>query len=301
MFASRLARRDFFRTVGAAGASCLAAGAFASDKENPALTEPVHRVAKANNNPPTAGAPADEKHPLDPALDMARAALVNIRKNISDYTCRITKQERIRGDLQPEEYMEAKIRSRKTTEDGKITQPLSVYMKFIGPREIIGRECVWIEGQNNNKLRAHEGGLKGKFLPSVWLDPDGPIAMNGQLHPIYDIGLENLVLKLIERGEKEKKFGECEVQFIKNAKINGRVSTVIQVIHPVKRPHFEFHKAQIFIDDEMQVPVRYAAYYWPAKPGDPDEVLEAYTYTNLKLNVGLQDADFDSKNPNYNF
>src|SRR4051812_939007 len=108
MFASLLARREFLRAVGAAGASCLAAGAFASDNENPALTEPVHRVAKANNNPPAAGAAVEEKHPLDPALDIARGALVQIRKNIVDYTCRITKQERIRGELQPEEYMEAR-------------------------------------------------------------------------------------------------------------------------------------------------------------------------------------------------
>src|SRR5438874_2632934 len=204
MFASLLARREFLRAVGAAGASCLAAGACVAD-ENPAFHEPVHRVAKANNNPPPAGA-AVEKHPLDPALDMASDALAHIRKDIVDYTCRITKQERIRGELQQEEYMEAKIRNRKVDEAGKLLAPLSVYMKFIGPRDIAGRECIWVEGQNNNKMRAHEGGVKGRFLPSVWLDPDGPIAMNGQLHPIYDIGIENLVIKLIERGQKEKKF-----------------------------------------------------------------------------------------------
>ena len=110
------------------------------------------------------------------------------------------------------EYMEAKIRSHKVGDDGKVTQPLSVYMKFIGPRDIAGRECIWVEGQNNNKLRAHEGGVKGRFLPSVWLDPDGPIAMRGQLHPIYDIGVENLVPSSLARRE-EKKFAECEVQF----------------------------------------------------------------------------------------
>jgi len=242
-----------------------------------------------------------DKHPLDPALDIANDALVSIRKNIIDYSCRITKQERIRGELQREEYMEAKIRNRKVDANGKLTAPLSVYMKFIGPRDVVGRECIWVEGENNNKMRAHEGGVKGRFLPSVWLDPDGPIAMSGQLHPIYDIGVENLVIKLIERGEKEKKFGECDVEFIKNAKINGRVCTVLRVMHPIQRPHFEFHRAEIFIDDELQIPVRYAAFNWPTKPGATDDLLEAYTYTNLKVNIGLTNADFDPKNPNYNF
>ncbi|HEY2414010.1 MAG TPA: DUF1571 domain-containing protein [Pirellulaceae bacterium] len=297
MTTSHLARREFLRAMTAAGASCLAAGAYGSDNEKD-LHEPVHRVAKANNPPapPIVG----QGHPLDPALDMAREALKVIEGTVTDYSCRIVKQERIKGELQPQEFMDAKIRNRKM-QDGKIITPLSVYMKFVQPDNVKGREVVWVEGKNNNKLRAHEGGAAGRFLPSVWLDPDGALAMRGQLHPIYDIGVENLVLKLIERGQKELKYPECEVNIINNAKINGRVCTVLQVMHPVQRPHFEFYKAEIFVDDQLKFPVRYAAYYWPAKPGDPEPVLEAYTYLNVKTNVGLKDADFDSENPNYNF
>jgi uncharacterized protein DUF1571 len=296
-----LARRDFLRTVAATGASCLAAGACAAEPNAAeGLREPVHRVAKANNETVPAAAPADG-HPLDPALKLAGEALTLIRTQIEDYTCRIIKRERVKGELGQIEHMDAKIRNRKI-ENGKLTTPLSVYLSFVGPENVKGREVVWVEGQNNGKLRAHEGGIKGRFLPSVWLDPDGPLAMNGQLHPIYDIGLENLVVKLIERGEKEKQFGECEVTFTPGAKINGRVCTLLQVMHPVKRPHFEFHLAQIFIDDVLKVPVRYAAYFWPEKAGSKDmPILEEYTYLNVKLNVGLKDADFDSENPNYNF
>jgi len=51
--------------------------------------------------------------------------------------------------------------------------------------------------------------------------------------------------------------------------------------------------------------VRYAAYYWPVKAGEELPVLEEYTYLNMKLGPTgapiLQDADFDSENPNYNF
>jgi Protein of unknown function (DUF1571) len=302
MLPSPVARRDFLRAISAAGASCLAASACGADNENNNLREPVHRVAKANNNPPTASAPAAaEKHPLDPALELAKESLTTIQTTITDYTCRTIKQERIRGELQPQEFMDAKIRNRKLGPDGKVLEPLSVYLKFVGPDSVKGREVVWVEGKNNNKLRAHEGGAAGRFLPSVWLDPDGPLAMRGQLHPIYDIGIENLVLKLIDRGQKERKFGECEVNFIPGAKINGRGCTVLKVVHPVQRPHFEFYRAEIFIDDALKIPVRYAAYFWPAKPGDPEPVIEAYTYLNLKINVGLTDADFDSNNPNYNF
>jgi Protein of unknown function (DUF1571) len=298
MMVSPLARRDFLRAVTVTGASYLTATACASEDAN-GLREPIHRVAKANN-PPVAATIGAAKHPLDPALEIAGAALQNIQQNVIDYTCRIVKQEQIRGQLQPQEFMDAKIRNRKM-QDGKLVTPLSVYMKFVGPKNVEGREVIWVEGKNNDKLRAHEGGAAGRFLPSVWLDPNGPLAMRGQLHPIYDIGIENLVLKLIERGQKEKQFPECDVEFKPGAKINGRICTVLQVIHPIQRPHFEFYKAEIFIDDELKVPTRYAAYFWPEKPGGPEPVLEAYTYLNLKINVGLTDADFDPANPNYNF
>jgi len=301
MMSSPLARREFLRAVAVGGASCAAAVALGSDNDVPSnLREPVHRVAKVTNNPPPAPAAAAAGHPLDPAMELANDALKNIEQNIADYTCRIVKQERIRGELQPAEYMDAKIRNRKV-QDGKTIVPLSVYMKFIQPAAVQGREVVWVEQRNGGKLKAHEGGAAGRFLPSVWLDPDGTLAMRGQLHPISDIGIENLVLKLIERGTKEKKFDECEVKFIPNVKINGRGCTLLTVVHPVQRPHFEFNKAEVFIDDELKIPVRYAAYFWPAKPGDPEPLLEAYTYLNMKINVGLKDADFDPGNPNYNF
>ena len=40
------------------------------------------------------------------------------------------------------------------------------------------------------KLIAKEGGIKGRVIPSVWLKPDSILAMNGNLHPITEIGLE---------------------------------------------------------------------------------------------------------------
>ena len=125
--------------------------------------------------------------------------------------------------------------------------------------------------------------------------------MKGQRYPMSEIGIENLVVKLIERGARDRKRGECEVEFRKGAKINGRNCTVIQITHPIRRPFFDFHIARIFIDNKLNVPIRYAAYDWPKSPKDKPEVTEEYTYLNLKVNVGLNDMDFNVKNPDYNF
>jgi hypothetical protein len=75
-------------------------------------------------------------------------------------------------------------------------------------------------------------------------------------------------------------------------KINGRGCTLLEVIHPTPRPHFDFNIARVYIDDELSLPVRYEAYSWPTQPGGKPELLECYTYLNLKINIGLQEKNF---------
>lgn len=281
--------------VAAAIVAMLAAASWAEgpqrDRDN--LSEPVLRVASKAPTP---------KHPLDPALDIARNGLQNIRSTVNDYTCTLVKRERIDGKLLDYEYMFVKVRNRKVA-DNKVVTPFSVYMYFLKPTDMKGREVMYVEGRNEDKLVAHEGGTAGKYLPTVWINPTGMIAMRNQRYPITDLGIENLVLKLIERGELDKAAGrrDCEVTFHENAKINGRKCTLLQVKNEVATENLDFHMAQIFIDDELNVPIRHVAYDFPAKPGDPLPVIEEYTYLNLKINVGLTDKDFDHNNEEYSF
>jgi len=295
MIPAQIARRAFLQSLALTGGA-LAAAPLLADESADGLREPIHRVAKVNNPIPANG-PA---HPLDPALLVAQTSLDRIRQTVDDYTATMIKRERIRGVLGDYEYMFSKIRNRKMEGD-QVKIPLSVYLKFLKPANIKGREVVWVEGKNGNKLKAHEVAIIP--IPAVWLDPDGALAMRGNLHPIYDIGIENLVIKLIEKGQAVRKLGpeNCEVWTTEGAKVNDRICTVINVKHPEQRQPYEFFLAQIFIDDQLQVPIRYIAYSWPTTPADKTgPVLEEYTYLNVKLNVGLTDADFDPNNPNYN-
>jgi hypothetical protein len=286
--------------LGLTAAGAISAAALLGVAQQPGqqqLREPVYRVTKATSQPAKTGEAA---HQLDPALDMAREGLDRIRRDIRDYTCTIAKRERIGDVLNEYEYMFAKIRNRKEV-DGREVVPLSVYLYFLKPVEIKGREVIYVAGQNDGKLCAHEGGAKGKFLPTVWLLPNGPFAMRGQRYPITELGIENLVLKLLEKGEYLRKFDDLEVKFFQNAKVNGRVCTCIQLMHPVKAEGQDFHVARIYIDDEMKLPIRYEAYGWPRTAGGSPELLEEYTYIDMKVNVGLTDADFDVKNSSYAF
>jgi len=276
------------------------------------LPRPVYRVGQQPDNQPRVAAnnslpaqpgaqptapatpeqpaPNPNEHPLEPALRMAQAAIGNIHANIKDYSAVMVKRERVGGKLNDQEFMYIKIRH----------QPFSVYMYFLGPEKLRGQEAIYVEGQNNGNLLGHGVGIK-KIAGTVPLLPTGAMAMTGQRYPITEIGFLNLTKRLIEVADMDKQYGECEVKFYQGAKINKRSATCIQVEHPVPRKNFRFHKALVFVDDELNIPVRYEAWDWPAAPGGQPELLEEYTYTDIKLNNGFTDADFSEHNPNYHF
>jgi len=236
-------------------------------------------------------ATATGMHPLQPALDLAQQGLVKINANIRDYSCTIVKRERIDGKLGEHEYMFAKIRS----------QPFSVYLYFLGPDSVKGQEVIYVAGHNDGNMLAHAGSGVRAMVGTVSLKPQSMLAMTGNRYPITEIGVENLAKRLVEVAEHDKQFGECDVNFYPNAKVNGRVCTCVQVSHPVPRRNFRFHLARVFIDDELTIPIRYEAYDWPQEAGGQPVLLEEYTYMNVKTNNGFTDADFDPKNTAYKF
>jgi hypothetical protein len=282
------------RTLLASALTCLVfvvptlAAAQVAGPGRPADT--IHMAANPQGQPiPGQAVPQPNEHPLMPAIRWARAGLPAIEK-LNDYSATLVKRENVGGKVGEYEYMFIKVRHR----------PFSVYAYFIGPAALKGREVIYIKGQNDGLLLAHATGVQAA-LGTLKLKPDGYIAMQGQRYPLTEIGQMNLVSRLIEVAEKDAQYGECEVKFFPGAKINGRVCTCIQVIHPVPRKNFLFHLARIFVDDQLNMPIRYEAYDWPKKAGDPPGLIEEYTYLNLKLNNGFTDADFDTKNPNYNY
>jgi len=300
-------RRNFLTGLlggGLAIATGSSIGLTAVSATEPPFSEPVHRVATASPIAPSAtphtAAAAAAVRPLDAALDIARNGLAHCRANINDYTATMVKRERIDGVTGDYEFMFVKVRNRKVV-DGQLIQPLSVYLAYLKPTSVKGREVVFVEGQNDGNIIAHEGGFRGRFLPTVPLAPTGMMAMRGQRYPITEIGIENLMDKLIERGETARQFPDVTCTFRKNAKVKDRVCTVLEVTQPSPHPSLDFYQAQVFIDDAYNLPIRYIAYDWPKRKGDPLEVIEEYNYVDLKVNVGLTDADFDAKNPQYNF
>ncbi|MGL4513522.1 MAG: DUF1571 domain-containing protein [Lacipirellulaceae bacterium] len=228
--------------------------------------------------------PQPGEHPLGPCLRLAKGALADIDAQVADYAAKFTKVERISGDRGPAQQMELRVRHR----------PFSVYMRFIAPNP--GQEALFVADQNAGKLVAMGSGWQRR-LGVMNLDPEGTLAMRNQKYPITKAGIRNLTTELIQIAEADSKYAECEVTHNDGVKIDGRPATMIEATHPVPRKNFKFHKARIFIDHELRLPVAYEAYSWPEVVGGEPVLEERYIYTNLKLNNGFTDADFSTENP----
>jgi outer membrane lipoprotein-sorting protein len=260
-------------------------------------SRPTYRVAERSEAAPAPAPVLPQlssgqagEHPLMPVLRWAYTGVGNVEK-LQDYSATLVKRERVGSKVGEYDYMFVKVRQK----------PFSVYIYFLSPQDLKGQEVIYVQGQNNGNLLAHTVGIKDKLVGTVPLKPDGVMAMRGNRYPLTEIGILNLIRRLVEVGEQDVKYGECNVKFYKGAKINNRVCTCIEVVHPTPRRNFLFHLARIFVDDELNIPIRYESYDWPKEASGTPELIEEYTYLNLKLNNGFTDADFDIKNPNYKF
>jgi hypothetical protein len=257
-------------------------------------TNSLPRVPEASSAPAlNAETPMATREPAesDPILTAKRLiAEAKARfSQVRDYTCTFYKRERIDGKLSSMHTMAMKVRS----------QPFSVYFKFVQPNA--GREAIYVAGRNSGRVVAHDVGI-GKFLAGTMrLDPRGSMAMEENRHPITEAGIAHLIDKLSERWASGMKHGECEVSIHSTARVNNRPCTMIVSTHPVKQPHLMFHTVKVYIDQEWGIPIRFEGYDWPTRPGNSPELVEEYTYLNLKMNVGLAEPDFDPSNKAYAF
>jgi hypothetical protein len=265
------------------------AEAASADPADPGSTR-AHLALK-----PVAGMPVRieslEPRPESPiARALAAIERCQVRyQQVRDYTCTFSKRERIKGQLTPLHLITMKVR----------TEPRSIYLKFQKPSA--GREAIYIAGRHNGKVLAHDVGLNRLLAGTLHLDPNGGRAMEDCRHPISEAGIGPLLKTLETRWASELDPTESVVLFRGDQTVGTRRCTMIETTHPQKLPEFLFYRVRLYIDAELGLPIHFEAYDWPSSPQGTAEMVEEYSYSDLKLNVGLGDMDFDVSNKDYAF
>ncbi len=223
------------------------------------------------------------EHPLMPMIRTLKECQQRI-DSIQDYSATFTKAQRINGTMGETQQMKMRVRH----------TPFSIYLNYVKPNA--GQEVLYVANQNDGNMVALASGWKRR-IGKMNLDPNGSMAMSGQLYPITRAGIQNLTRKLTSVAEADSKYAECTVTYNAAVKIAGRPVTMIESTHPVPRKNFTHHKARIFLDHEYKLPVAYEKYSWPIQQGGKPQLEERYIYTNLAFNNSYTDMDFSADNP----
>jgi len=214
-------------------------------------------------------------------LEVLRASLRWYSQSVTDYTCTFYKQERIDDDLRKAETTAMKFRE----------QPFSVYLKWTGSVSK-DQEVLFVKGKYGDKAVAHPSGLLGLIFRKVSLDPEGKTAMRHSRRPISYAGMANMIRLVIGQCEIAKAAGDLRIEYLGVRQEARRDAYVFNRILPDGKG-YPCHQLFIFIDREHLLPVRTEAYLWDGR------LLSNYRYTDIVLNPGLTDTDFDADNPAY--
>jgi len=218
-------------------------------------------------------------------------------QEISDYTTTLTKREVVKGELLDPQTIAIKCRPK----------PFSVYLLWL--EGDVGREVIYIEGQNDGRMIAHDGGWKAR-IPALSLSVDCMLAMRDSRYPVTMAGLTGLTEMMLEVHRKDladANYVSCEIQ--EDQSIEGRSCYLVTTKYQSADASPCYRKSLTWIDKEWNVPVQSHHYEWPRSELatlndhelDEATLIESYSFAKLQFHQGLTDRDFDRNNDEYCF
>ncbi len=243
-----------------------------------------HYLPSATANPPTVVQTnlTAKPSPLDQPLGWLAQGR-KYHQSIRDYTCTLIKQERVNGKLQEENYIDMRVRN----------YPFSVYMRWLTPNQFSGQEVCYVDGRNNNQMRVH---FKKGFKATVgWVsvDPRDPRVSQHSRHAIYEAGIGNLIEQTYRHWEQQRQNNKILVKTAEYL-FNNRACNRIETVHTEHDPRSYCYRSVLYLDKQTNLPLRIENYDWPQAGGQPlGELMETFSFLNLRANVGLPDSQFN--------
>jgi hypothetical protein len=245
------------------------------------LSSGVGLAALADAGPSLAApaAPSSRRQNLEEGLRLIATARQSYAA-VADYACTLVKRERLNGVMQPDHVITMKVR----------TRPFSVYLRWHEPKPLTGQEACYVQGKNDGKMRVKAAGLLGS-VGFLSLDPDDLRARQTSRRNITEAGLGNLIERVARGWEVDSKRGRAVLR-LGEYEYNKRRCFRAETINLTRAPELVCHRSVIFFDKENHLPIRAECYDWPAQKGEPGELIDVYSFVNLRLNVGLDDEVF---------
>jgi hypothetical protein len=202
---------------------------------------------------------------------------------VQSYTCTLVSQERVKGRLEPENVIAFTFR----------TPPFSVHMRWLSPPDAANREVIYVHGANKNMMRVHDNKGLGKFAGFVSIAPNDPRVLEHSRHTIVEAGIGNLIERLAQTWDYERRVGKTRVQMAEY-EYNQKRCIRVETFYTERVPQAYCYRSVVYFDKASRLPIRVECYDWPRPGGPPQgDVLEVFSYANLQINVPVNPTIFN--------
>jgi Protein of unknown function (DUF1571) len=160
-----------------------------------------------------------------------------------------------------------------------------------------GRQLIFAEGQNDDKVLIQIGGVAGRLTGALAMDPNDPRVRAESRYPATCAGLLALTKIILSHHEMDLKRATGVTSEMRDGEsFDNRPCFLTTLVYDSPTANPDYYKSLILIDKELSVPVCVRNYTWvqgqaPAQV-DEDSLLEHYSYTGLEINTQLTDNDF---------
>jgi outer membrane lipoprotein-sorting protein len=222
-------------------------------------------------------APAGGEVPdLDATVSAGQARYAQVR----DYTCLMSRTEWVERTGQYKVQSNIVLKHRK---------PGSFYLKWT-EGSAKGTETLYVEGSNDGRMFVHYNNIF-KFLTFA-LDPASQRALKNNRHTIREAHL-GFFLEMIETNlRRARAAGDGQVAFTGEETLDGRASLQFEARLPQDKGYYGGRVLMNF-DRELSLPIKVEVFGWDGR------LWERYQFTQLVIDPGLRDEDFNLKNPAY--
>src|SRR5262249_49793981 len=134
----------------------------------------------------------------------------------------------------------------------------------------------------------------GLGIVTLKLDPHERRAMQGTRHAITEAGMGHLIDEILAAAQARPKNDDAVQVSINEVLVNRRPSVRIEVIDAKADGKKSHYRTVIYFDKDTNLPIRIESYD-RLRLNSPagGELIESFTYLDLRLNIGLRDADFN--------
>lgn len=216
--------------------------------------------------------------------------------NIDNYRVTFEKRERIKGDIGELETMELKVRH---------APNFSVYMKW--KTGDAGRQLLYNDEYDDKQMVVKLGGLKGRILPALKLDPLGSEAKAGARYPVTEAGISGMIRQMIVHRENDVNHGQgVDCRRLQNQEFDERECYCFEYEYSAPKFNTLYRKSIVLMDTRYHVPLKVTNYTWSDNtegltPEQLDEMtmIEDYAFRKLDMGAKLVAEDFSRDNPAY--